>query len=197
MPVKLSFSQTTSQLLFLQGEQTATALSLDSIGLPNGETLKLLAALPIPLASVEELTPGGGEFRFKNFPTVSFQLPAFSIKHPSLPLAASWTSARVALEPGKATVDVDGFKVKGKIGTVDADLHLVINADGTITGESRIKIGGLQVPLTKGHLGQSCLALQWAAPDLNDWLKLLAPDLADKKDQSNISMSLRLLWSAN
>ncbi|MGH9767551.1 MAG: hypothetical protein ACREAB_08980, partial [Blastocatellia bacterium] len=124
-------------------------------------------------------------WQFPDFPNFPFHLPAFSLPHGALPLTVSWKAIRPSLGKDKVVIEIDRLKIEGKIGAIEADLRVVIKNGKVDTRESFIHFyrpgfnQRSRAPISHWHFDQECLALQWEDSELNAWLKLLAPDLAE------------------
>lgn len=142
-------------------------------------------------------------WNFPNLPKFPFTLPAFTLPHASLPLKLSWKAIKVDLTDQKLIVDIEHLKVEGKVGAIEADVHLVFDKNGLILTESYIHFyrpdfnHKLKAAVSNWHFDDDCLVLQWQAAELNQWLQLLSPDLADKQVAAGIKVSLRLMWSGD
>jgi hypothetical protein len=135
---------------------------------------------------------------FPRFPARPFQLPSFSFGFPALPLRLSWKAIRPDLRADKLIIDVDHLRIEGKFGAaIEADLRVVIKDEALALSECFIRFHRaptIQVPLSEWRFDDRCLLLQWNEAALNDWLRLLAPDLADAEAPDNAKLTLRLLW---
>ncbi len=171
---------------------------LPDFNLPTPELPKLNVRFPNFGARLPRLRI---PWSFPDFPKFPFTLPAFTLPHASLPLKLSWKAIKVDLTAQKLTVDIEHLKIEGKVGAIEADVHLVFDKNGLILAESHIYFyrpdfnHKLKAAVSNWHFDKDCLVLQWQASELNQWLQLLAPDLADKQSVEGVTVSLRLMWS--
>ena len=179
---------------------SAASLPVFSIRLPN-------IGIDFPRLSLP--------WKFPDFPGLPFQLPGFAPRLPGLPLDVSYDSlmADVEAQSGIVTVDVRHLRIGGKIGTIEADLHIVFDAhSGIDTGKSGIHLyrpdfgHAITLPLSGWQISPGCLVLGWNADRFQDLLALVLPGLVGGAPASGVALrilsgssgitEIRLDWAA-
>ncbi len=137
---------------------------------------------------------------FPNLPAFPFRLPSFSSGPSNFPLKISWKSARIVNEKEKIVAEITGLRIESSRHALEGDLHLVFEDGSVKVSESYFDLyrpdhdHKLRLQFDQWHISDGCLLIGWKKGQLNNWLKLLLPDMADIVD-TDTDFSFRILWN--
>jgi hypothetical protein len=130
-----------------------------------------------------------------------FRFPPLSISFPESPIKVSWKSVNVSFDAAnkQLVIDIEQLRISGLGGAIEADLHLVLQKGEVLLVNSfvnftRPALG--KVSFDNWHFDENCLLVKWKEKQLSEWLRLLAPELADAESADNTEVALRLLRSS-
>src|SRR4028119_614959 len=144
--------------------------------------------------------PGLPKIRLPKFP---FRLPARRHSFGDFPLEVGWQSIQARAEDGKIIVDVRGLRVGGKAHALEGDLRVVIKDGAVVVAESFFDLYRpdanrlVRLAFDEWHFDDDCIFLKWKKGQLNEWLRLLIPDLAQKNDPETPAVAFRALRDAD
>ncbi|HEX6183215.1 MAG TPA: hypothetical protein VFZ44_04830 [Pyrinomonadaceae bacterium] len=173
-------------------------------GLPSSPTALKLPSLRLAVPNIGFRLPHLPlSWDFPRLPPLPWRLPALSLSRGSFPLTVSWKSARVEPTPEQVVIDVEHLRVGTEHGAIEGDLHLVVSRGRVNVAESFFHLyrpdfnNRVRIPLAEWHFDERCVGLKWNDPELNAWLRLLSPELADRtKVAAGTSVALRLMRGA-
>jgi hypothetical protein len=137
---------------------------------------------------------------FPKLPALPFRLPSFSSDPSDFPIKVSWRSARITNEKEKIVADITGLRIESNRHALEGDLHLVFEDGSVKVSESYFDLyrpdqqRKLRLQFDQWHVSDGCLLIGWKKGQLNNWLKLLLPDLADVAD-TDTDITFRILWN--
>jgi hypothetical protein len=135
---------------------------------------------------------------FPRLPDLPFSFSPNTIAAADWPVKISWKSARVRQDNDKIVLDLVGLKLYGDFRAIEGDLHLVWKDHEVLEAESYFDLyqpdfqHTLRLQFDAWYFDDDCLFIRWKKGQINNWLKLLSPDLADKID-AEADISFRLL----
>jgi len=141
---------------------------------------------------------------FPRLPRLPLQFPTNAFDLAPLPIKVSWKSVRVSPSPPDSLViDVRHLRIEGPTAAVEGDLHLVI-VNGQVVFDRRRPDHSyfdlyrpdfehlLRLAFDDWHFDERCALVRWGEGRVNDWLRLVAPDLAEE-GEARAALALRVL----
>lgn len=144
-------------------------------------------------------------WNFTRLPSLPLQMPALSFDFGPLPISVSWKSVEVSQDGHLLIVDVRQLRIDGKVGAIEGDLRVVFLDGQVVFDPSQPKHSffnlyrpdfqhALRLSFSRWHFDEECALVAWEKGQVNEWLRLIAPDLADADDKES-SVALRVLRS--
>lgn len=136
---------------------------------------------------------------FPNLPSFPFRLPGHNSPSSGFPLKVSWKSARISHDKEKISADLIGLRIESSRHALEGDLHLVYEDGAVKVSESYFDLyrpdqsNKLRLQFDQWHVDDGCLLIGWKKGQLNNWLKLLLPDMANVVD-TDTDIIFRILW---
>jgi hypothetical protein len=137
---------------------------------------------------------------FPTLPPFPFRLPSFNSSDSDFPLKISWRSARINNNSQKISATLIGLRIEGASHALEGDLHLVYEDGAVKVSESYFDLyrpdqsNKLRLQFDQWHIDDGCLLVGWKKGQLNNWLKLLVPGMANVVD-AETDVRLRILWN--
>jgi len=137
-------------------------------------------------------------WNFPVLPPFPLALPTQQFSSDGLPIDISWKSAQINEKDGKIAVDIIGLRIAARLHALEGDLHLVWEAGAIKISESYFDLyrpdyqNRLRLQFDQWHFDEDCLLVGWKKGQLNNWLRLLIPDLAEVAE-TDTDISLRIL----
>lgn len=135
---------------------------------------------------------------FPSLPSFPFRLPARQFSFENFPVEVGWKSAQISENAGRIAINLTGLRISTRLHAIEGDLHLVWENDGIKVSESYFDLyrpdyqNRLRLQFDQWHSDEDCLLIGWKKGQLNNWLKLLLPDLAEI-GETDADVTFRLL----